>query len=67
MNYMSMAILAVCSLTAIVMAESFRSGLQSARGWSHALSGSFISGGFFVLYAVVDYLLIVPGKDYLMT
>ena len=67
MNYLLQAVLLVFVLTCILMAEAFWSGLHSERGLSYSLEKSIMTGGGFILYAVLDYLLIVPGQNYLMT
>lgn len=66
MSYMLQAVLLVFVLACAVMAEAFWSGMRSERSLSHSLAQSIVTGGGFILYAVIDYLLIVPGAGYLM-
>ena len=66
MNYMYQAMLLVFLMTCMMMAEAFWTGLQSERSLSYSLAKSLMTGGIFIIYAAIDYMLIVPGDNYLM-
>lgn len=67
MDYLFQAILLVCVLTCVLMVEAFWSGLHSERSLSYTLTKSILTGGGFLVYAVIDYLLIIPGTNFMMT
>lgn len=60
------ATLLVCILTCAMMAEAFWSCWYNGKDLSQSLSRSVMTGGGFVIYAAIDYLLITPGAHYLM-
>lgn len=66
MSYLFQAVLLVFVLTCAMMAEAFWSGRHSEKSFSYSLTKSFLTGGGFIIYAIIDYLLIVPGASYLM-
>ena len=66
MSYLFQAILLLFFLTCALMVEAFWTGLQSEKGLSYSLVKSLLTGGSFILYALLDYLMIVPGAGYLM-
>jgi hypothetical protein len=49
------------------MAEAFWSSWHSKKDLSHSYLKSFVAGGGFIIYAAIDYLMIVPGSDFLIT
>ena len=67
MNDLPYAILLVFVLACAVMAEAFWSSWHSKKDLSHSYLKSFVAGGGFIIYAAIDYLMIVPGSDFLIT
>ena len=66
MSYLLKAILLVFVLAGAVMAEAFWSSMHNEKGLTHSFHNSIAAGGVFVIYAVIDYLMIVPGTNYLI-
>jgi len=66
MSYVFQAILFVFVLACAMMAEAFCSGRRSKESFTHALYKSMGTGIGFIVYAGIDYLMIVPGSNYVM-
>lgn len=66
MNYVFQAILLVFALGCALMVEAYWSSLHSEKSVAHALFKSIATGSGFVIYAGIDYLMIVPGMNYVM-
>ena len=66
MGHLFKAILIVLVLTCAMMAEAFWSSWRSEKSLSHSLRNSVAMGSGFIIYAGIDYLMIVPGADYLI-
>ena len=63
MIYSFQAVLLVFVLACIVMAEAFWSGLHSEKNLRQSFHKSITMGCGFLIYAVIDYLMIVPGAN----
>jgi hypothetical protein len=48
------------------MAEAFWSSRHSQKDLSHSYMKSIMAGGGFIIYAAIDYLMIVPGSNFLI-
>jgi len=66
MDYAFKAVLIVSVLACIVMAEAFWSSLHNKKSLLHSFYKSVVMGSVFLIYAVIDYLLIVPGANFLI-
>jgi hypothetical protein len=66
MSYLSQAVLLVFVLACVVMAEAFWSSWHSKKDLGHSYLKSVATGGFFMIYAAIDYLMIVPGSNFLI-
>lgn len=66
MGYLSQAILLVFVLTCAMMVEAFWSSWYSEKDLTTSYSKSIATGVYFVIYAGIDYLMIVPGSNYLI-
>lgn len=67
MNYLFEAILFVFVLTCLVTFETFRSSLYGGKDLSQSIYKSITTGIGFIIYAGIDYLMIVPGANYVMS
>ncbi len=63
MNYPFLAILLAFVLACAMMAEAFWSSLHSGKDLNHALHKSIATGVGFVLYAGMDYFMVVHGTN----
>jgi hypothetical protein len=66
MSDLSLALLQVFILACIVTAIEFWSSLRSKKDLSHSYLNSIATGGGFIIYAAIDYLIIVPGSNFII-
>ena len=66
MSYLSQANLLVLVLTCAMTVEAFWSSWHNGKDLPHAYSKSIATGICFLIYAGIDYLMIVPGANYLI-
>jgi hypothetical protein len=67
MNYSLLAILLVFVLACAMMAEAFWSSLHIGKDFTHSFHKSIATGIGFVIYAGINYLMIVPGANYVIS
>ncbi len=67
MSYSLQGILIVAVLACTLMAEALWSSLRNDKNFTHSIAKSLATGGGFAVYAAIDYLMIAPGANYLMT
>ena len=66
MSDLPRAIFLVLALTCVVMAEAFWSSWHSKKDLPHSYLKSIAAGVGFIIYAAIDYLMIVPGSNFLI-
>jgi uncharacterized membrane protein YphA (DoxX/SURF4 family) len=66
MSYLSQAVLLVFVLACVMMVEAFWSSWHSEKDLPHSYFKSIVTGIGFVIYAGIDYLMIIPSGNYVI-
>lgn len=66
MSYVYQVILFVLVLACAMMAEAFWSSLSSEGNLARSVFKSVAAGGGFIIYAITDYVMFVPGANHVI-